>query len=298
VGNLGPCIGAFLCLYQVTRVILGDGLKEIEKRAIRRYHRLCEIVIPPSVKMIKKGAFESCNRLTRVNLNEGLEMIGKGAFEHCTSLPEISIPSTVKAIQGRAFCRCSQLTTVNLGEGLEEIEESAFGECTSLHKISIPSTVKRIHHLAFKGSSNLTNILFCDEIEEFVTGESMREWWNHGVHQYSLITYCFMKKFNFPERLGLLPVMQWQENIHGMLRIIPTISPPISLSLLSNANPNSDAPFAMGDNDGDNVDGDWNEEMDFDAPFALRDDNTMGDDDDNKMTVTGMKKWISTTHSH
>ena len=32
-------------------------------------------------------------------------------------------------------------------------------------------------------------------------------------------------KFNIPECLGLLPVMQWQDNIHGMIRIIPSISP-------------------------------------------------------------------------
>ena len=149
---------------------------------------------------------------------------GRGHFTaaHLTDL----FPTTIKVILDGTFRRCSQLTTVNLGEGLEGTEALAFGECVStLQKISIPSTVKTIHHLAFWGSSSLTNILFCDEIEHFVSRELMREWWNHRVHRHCLITYCFMKKFNFLERLGLLPVMQWQENIHGMLRIIPAIPP-------------------------------------------------------------------------
>lgn len=120
------------------------------------------------------------------------------------------------------------LKTVILGEGLEEIDEQEFRECTSLHDISIPSTVKTINNSAFRGSSRLTNVvLFCDKIEEFVSGESIREWWNQGVHKKSLSTYCFLMKFNIPERMGLLPVMQWQDNVHGMIRIIPTISPQV-----------------------------------------------------------------------
>ncbi len=59
-----------------------------------------------------------------------------------------------------------------------------------------------------------------------------------------------------------------------MLRIIPTIPTPISLSFFPNVNLNFDAPFAMGEDDDNNVDGDRNEDIDFDA---------IGDDDDNNV---------------
>ena len=65
---------------------------------------------------------------------------------------------------------------------------------------------------------------FCDEIEEFVSGESMRHWWDNGVHEKCLSTYCLLVRFNIPERLGLVRATQWQDSIHGMLMRIPFIS--------------------------------------------------------------------------
>jgi hypothetical protein len=95
-------------------------------------------------------------------------------------------------IKAEAFYECSGLTNVVLGKGLEEIEEDAFGKCTSLREIVIPPAVRVIHEEAFNECSQLTNVCFCVEIEEFVSGESMRDWWNHGVHERSLSTYCFL----------------------------------------------------------------------------------------------------------
>ena len=53
----------------------------------------------------------------------------------------------------------------------------------------------------------------------------MRDWWNHGVHEKSLSTYCFLVKFNISKRLDSLRLREWQINIHGMLRHIPFVSP-------------------------------------------------------------------------
>ena len=79
--------------------------------------------------------------------------------------------------------------------------------------------------MAFLDCSNLTTITFCDKIEEFVSEESMRGWWNNGVHEKCLSTFCFLVRFNIPERLGLVRSTTWQTNIHGMLERIPSISP-------------------------------------------------------------------------
>jgi hypothetical protein len=56
----------------------------------------------------------------------------------------------------------------------------------------IPPVARVIHKEAFDVCSQLTNVHFCDEIEEFVSGESMWDWWNHRVHERSLSTYCFL----------------------------------------------------------------------------------------------------------
>jgi len=77
--------------------------------------------------------------------------------------------------------------------------------------------------MVFQQCSQLTSVEYCEEIEEFVTGESMRDWWNHGVHEKSPSTYCFFVRRNIPERVGLVQATKWQGIIHEMLRRIPSI---------------------------------------------------------------------------
>ena len=65
----------FLCRYQLTTVVLGEGLEEIVAGAYCECSSLREIKIPPAVKAIKDRAFAHCSQLN-VNLGEGLEEIG------------------------------------------------------------------------------------------------------------------------------------------------------------------------------------------------------------------------------
>jgi hypothetical protein len=71
-----------------------------------------------------------------------------------------------------------------------------------------PAT-KAIDYSAFRGCSNLTNVEFCEEIEEFVSCKVMRDWWNQGVHEKSLSTYCFLVQYSIPDCLGLVLVRSW-----------------------------------------------------------------------------------------
>ncbi len=206
----------------VTRVEVHPSVEEIGEEAFLRCTLLREITIPPAVKVIRKWAFGWCSGMTTVVLGEGLEEIGAFAFRGCASLHSIEIPTAVKVIKQMAFHCCSQLTTVVLGEGLEEIQSEAFGGCVLLQRIAIPRAVTAIHYKAFDGCPNLTNVVFCDEIEEFVSGESFRDWWNHGVHESCLDTYSFLVRCNIPERVGRVRAMKWRTNIHLMLQSIPT----------------------------------------------------------------------------
>ncbi len=132
---------------------------------------------------------------------------------------------TVKTIKDGTFRNCRGLTTVTLGHGLEVIVEYAFSYCDSLREIIIPPAVKEIHDTAFLRCSNLTNIEFCGHIEEFVTSEPMRGWWNQGLHERCLSTYCFLVRCSIPARFsGLALVSSWRANIDSMLRNIPTIA--------------------------------------------------------------------------
>jgi len=191
---------------------------------------LVHINIPPSVKKIDGDAFSYCSQLATAILNDGLEVIGGRAFEGC-ALVHIDIPPSVRAIQDFAFCNCRGLTTAILNDGLEEIGMRAFEGC-ALERIDIPPSVKKIDGEAFRGCLSLTIVQFCDEIEEFVSSGSMRDWWNHGVHEKCLSTYCLLVHFNIPERLCLVRARMWQTNIHGMLMHIPSICPGLSRNCL------------------------------------------------------------------
>ena len=213
--------GVFEDRRQLRIVILNDELNEIGVDAFR-CTSIEEIVIPNAVRAIHERAFSCCSELTTVTLGDGLEEIGKCSFAWCTSLNEILIPNAVKTIETYAFAHCSGLTTVTLGDGLEYIRAFVFYKCTALEGIVIPRTVKEIYQKAFRRCSSLTNVEFCAEIEAFVSCEAMRDWWNRGVHYRCLGTYTFLRKHDIPNRMGLVRVQSWQNNIYEMLRCIPT----------------------------------------------------------------------------
>jgi hypothetical protein len=204
-------------------VDLHDGLEEIGKMAFYLCRSLRAIVIPQSVKEIHNGAFDACRQLTSVVLPVGLKEIRADVFCSCSSLRAIEIPQTVKEIHNRAFQYCTQLSRVALPEGLEKIGMMAFSDCSSLLAITIPKSVVEIHSGAFNNCSQLTHVQFCEAIEVFVSGESMRDWWNHGVSKTSLSTYCFFARCKIPARVGHVRARKWQANIHEMLRHIPSI---------------------------------------------------------------------------
>ena len=182
-----------------------------------------EIVIPNNVRTIKEGVFFNSINLTRVTLRNGLEEIRAWAFHECVNMIEVVIPNVVRVIKEGAFHGCMDLMRVTLGSGPEEIGEGAFGHCV-MEEIVIPPAVRDIHYTAFLGCTNLTRVKFSDEIEDFVACDAMRDWWNQGVHQKSLRTYCFLVQCGIPARSAGLAFTGWQATIHNMLRIIPTIS--------------------------------------------------------------------------
>jgi len=203
-------------------VDLHDGLEVIGVAAFKGC-AFEHINIPSSVRAIEDSAFWNCSELTTAILNNGLEEIGSEAFSGC-ALEGIVIPPSVRVIKDAAFADCWWLTTAILNDGLEKIGYRAFYRCRALEGIVIPPSVREIDETAFLDCSNLLTVRFCDEIEEFVSGESMRHWWNNGVHEKCLSTYCLLVRFNIPERLGRVRATQWQDSIHRIFERIPAIS--------------------------------------------------------------------------
>ena len=163
------------------KVILPEGITNIEKKAFYNCASLTSInipqtvtsigndafsycaslksiTIPEKVTTIGDGAFGGCFSLVTVTLPENLESIGNYAFYFCECLTSINIPDKVNTIGNGTFRICSALTTVTLPESLESIGSNAFRNCKRLTSISIPSTVTGIGSFAFSGCSVLASI--------------------------------------------------------------------------------------------------------------------------------------------
>lgn len=177
----------------LSKVVIGDGLQEIQQEtfiecpnlksvtignkvtkigsnAFALCKSLSNIELPNSVIEIQEKAFLECKGLKSVRLNKGLETIGGGAFFDCDGLTEITIPdSVIKMSSGQwgwqVFGYCDNLTTVVIGDGLKEIESQSFLECPKLQSVTLGQGLQTIGEKAFMSCASLTDIVIPSSVK-------------------------------------------------------------------------------------------------------------------------------------
>ena len=97
----------------VTNVVIPNSVKEIKKLAFYWYNNLKSVTIPNNVKSIGKAAFSECTNLTSVMIDDGATSIGDSAFFSCTNLTSVTIPSSVESIGKSAFSGCTNLESIH-----------------------------------------------------------------------------------------------------------------------------------------------------------------------------------------
>ena len=128
------------------------------------YDNPTRVIIGNGVTTIGKKAFYGCNSLTYVTIPNSVTTIGKNAFERCSSLTYVTIGNSVTTIGGYTFRECSSLTSVTIGNSVTKIGELAFNGCSSLTSVAIPNRVTTIGYLAFSGCSSLTSVTIGDSV--------------------------------------------------------------------------------------------------------------------------------------
>lgn len=134
---------AFGGCYELTNVVIPEGVTSIGYCSFKWCENLKTITIPESVTSIDKLAFWLCRSLTVVDLPENLTSIGEASFTQCESLTEINL-SEVTAIGSSAFSHCSSLTEIDLSSELTSIGELAFFNCSKLRSIQFNSASTQI----------------------------------------------------------------------------------------------------------------------------------------------------------
>lgn len=154
------------------RLVLPDGLQEIQQSAFYDCGNLAEIIGVESVPMIAEGVlgstayYRSCSViisgtvLQKYNVSTerqyeipyGITEISRGAFstsDENDQLEAIIIPDTVRTIGSSAFSGRRKLKSVIIPEGVTKIESGTFSGCESIESIYIPASISEIAQGAF-----------------------------------------------------------------------------------------------------------------------------------------------------
>ena len=150
----------------IEKVILPEGLVEINYRAFYNCTALVEVNVPSTVQLVGEGAFYYCSSLTTVTFaQEGTDLliISKEAFSNCAAITELSFPARLFTIGKNAFYagynKTSALSKVTFAAGckLTDVGDSAF-EGASITTLAIPAGVTSIGNRAFFANTKLVTV--------------------------------------------------------------------------------------------------------------------------------------------
>lgn len=144
----------------ITKIVIPDGVEEIQKYAFYNCIGLKEVEIPDSVRFIKEFAFAKDEALTTINLSK-VEVIGREAFKDCKKLTNISLDKTY-TIGIKAFEGCSSLTTVDLTT-LRNTGREAFKDCSSLTSVVLSENTKLSY--AMFANAGLVSVDIYEKVE-------------------------------------------------------------------------------------------------------------------------------------
>ncbi len=148
--------GTFGSCASLKKVVLNEGVTEIDDDAFTGCMSLSEISLPEKLERIGNGAFFGCNSLVSIELPERLKSIEEHAFRN-TGILSISIPAGVTEIGGFTFLDCPSLKTVN-APGVTKVGNGAFKNCASLEEVTLGVPLESIDKGAFEGCVKLDGV--------------------------------------------------------------------------------------------------------------------------------------------
>lgn len=165
----------------VTRVIIPEGVEEIQKYAFYNCVKLESVVLPTTLKYIREYSFYGDVKLkdirTRV-INGGVQsvsasgelggdvlVIGAQAFAACKKLEVINLEK-ITSIGVRAFDGCVSLKSVNL-ETLRNTGREAFKDCTALTEVITNEHTKLSYAMFARSGLKSITLYETKEIPEY-----------------------------------------------------------------------------------------------------------------------------------
>jgi len=140
----------------ITSIVIPNSVKTIRREAFHYAANITSLVIPDSVVTIEDEAFGLMNKLTRVTLPDSLKVIPWQAFAGCNNLLSINLPASLERLGSEAFLSCRELNDLIIPDSLTSIRfapyasyspnNDAFRDCG---KLPI-RTRQRLQELGYK----------------------------------------------------------------------------------------------------------------------------------------------------
>ena len=171
---------------QSSHVRVPDGVIEIDEMAFC-CKKVESVVLPDSVRQIKRGAFFCCSKLKSINIPSGLKYLSRTAFWGCCELTEISLPADLPYTPDsfEADCRVTgglpadvvlydhtvcdvsgSVTRLVLPEGITCIGANAFYSDEKLESVVFPDSLRAIGKCAFMYCEELKQVFLPDGVTE------------------------------------------------------------------------------------------------------------------------------------
>ena len=105
----------------VVSIEIPDTVRRIDHGCFAHCEHLKRVVLPEGLEEIDDLAFFDCKELEEVVFPSTLRRIGKRAFAYCENLASVTIPAGVETIDEEAFISCRQLRTVRMEGNATEL---------------------------------------------------------------------------------------------------------------------------------------------------------------------------------
>lgn len=139
----------------VTRLMVGEGVRELPAEVFRGFVSIREVVLPVSLVKVGDAAFYGCTTLKNITFGGSISKIGDAAFCGCRALEVADLPHSLTSIGDKAFAHCISLHTVLVGRSLMSIGKAAFVGCSQLRSITLPKTCLHIGAGAFASGTSV-----------------------------------------------------------------------------------------------------------------------------------------------
>lgn len=162
----------------ITKIVIPEGVTDIEEYAFAGLTALEEVVFPSTVNRIGMGAFVGCSKLNKISFSaeDNIQFINSDAFRGTAltsvefdrvvaignhafadgKLNFIDLPATCQSLGEGAFMNNANLSSVDYRAARLKLGSYVFADCPRLGTININAAV--IPSYAFAGCTNLSTV--------------------------------------------------------------------------------------------------------------------------------------------